>query len=105
MYGDRIEITNAAQRLRDSMLGYLEAAEWFTFWPGVDGMTLDDALDCYAEAVARGVVPDWQQLLIRHAEVDAELYVWLAAKDRWKFALRRELPSQPGKADGHSHAP
>jgi hypothetical protein len=104
MYGTPIEISSVARRLQDIMLGYLEAAGCFATWPGADGLTLDDALDSYEEAVAKGVVPDWQQLLLRHSEVDAELYVWLAAKDRWKFALRRAPPSQPGRADEHNPA-
>jgi hypothetical protein len=29
-------------------------------------------------------------LLCRHPELDAELHAWMAAKDRWKFALRHE---------------
>jgi hypothetical protein len=97
MHGKPIEINSAAQRLQEILLGYLEAAGCFATWPGADGLTLADALDCYAEAVAKCVVHNWQQLLLLQAELDAELYVWLAAKDRWNFALQRQLPSQPGK--------
>ncbi len=84
-------------RLREIMLGYLQAARYVATWPGGDGLTVDDVLDSYAEAAARGEVPDWQQLLCRHPELDTELHVWLAAKDRWKFAVRREARSESGR--------
>jgi hypothetical protein len=46
-------------------------------------------LDFYPEAVAAAAVPDWHELLRRHPELQEELPAWLAAKDRWQFALRR----------------
>jgi hypothetical protein len=63
------EINSPARRLREIMLGYLQAASYVADWPGGDGLTIDDVLDCYAEAVARGQVPDWQQLLRQHPEL------------------------------------
>jgi hypothetical protein len=54
-------------------------------------------------------VPDWQELLRQHPELEAALYAWLAAKDRWKsaigrgpgFARRQELGNWP-KQDNNS---
>jgi hypothetical protein len=83
------QINSPARRLREIMLGYLQAARCVATWPGGDGLTIDDVLDSYAEAVARGQVPDWRQLLRAHPELEAELHAWLAAKDRWQFAFRR----------------
>ena len=99
MASKQTEINSAARRLREILLGYLEAGGCVATWPGGDGLTIEDVLDAYPEAVARGKVPDWQQLLCRHPELKAELHVWMAAKDRWNFAVRRDAPGQTRKAD------
>lgn len=99
MNGEPGEIDRSAGRLRDILLGYLEAGGCLATWGGADGLTIEDILDAYPEAVARGEVPDWQQLLCRHPEVDAQLHVWMAAKDRWKFAVRRDPGVRPRGAD------
>ena len=76
----------------------LEAGGCVATWPGGDGLTIEDLLDAYPEAVARGKVPDRQQLLCRHPELEAELHVWMAAKDCWKFAVGRDPREQTRKA-------
>jgi hypothetical protein len=92
------EINSPARRFREIILGYLEAAGCVATWPGGDALTIEDVLGSHAEAVARGEVPDWRQLLCRHPELDAELHAWMAAKDRWKFAVRRVPRRQPQTA-------
>jgi hypothetical protein len=99
MNGEPTDITTTARRLREILLGYLEAGGCVASWAGGDGLTLEDVLDTYPEAVARGEVPDWRQLLCRHPEVDAQLRVWMAAKDRWKFAVRRDPGGQSRGAE------
>jgi hypothetical protein len=85
----------APRRLRDVLLGYLQAGGVGT-WPGCDGLTVEGALDCYPAAVAAGGVPDGQQLLRQHPELAVALHAWLAAKDRWQFAGRG-----PGTSKAH----
>jgi hypothetical protein len=99
MNGEPTEINTTARRLRELLLGYLEGGGCVASWAGGDGLTIEDVLDAYPEAVARGEVPDWRQLLRRHPEVDGPLHVWMAAKDRWKFAVRRDPGAQPRGAE------
>jgi hypothetical protein len=82
MPGKPTEPQEAAGRLLEVLLGYLQAAASVAAWPGADGLTLENILDCYPVAVAAGEVPDWQELLRRHPELVTELQAWLAAKDR-----------------------
>ena len=76
-------------RLHEILLGHLQTATGVGAWPGGDGLTIDDILDLYPEAVAAGQVPDWQELLRQHPDLEAALHTWLAAKDRWQFAYRQ----------------
>ena len=91
---DKATVRNAtAWGLREVLLDYLQGSCSVAAWPGGDGLTLEDILDFYPKAVVRGKVPDWQQLLRRHPELEAELHSWLAAKDRWQFAYHRHAAS------------
>jgi hypothetical protein len=85
--------SDAVNRLRDVLLRHLGGAG---AWPGCDGLTVGGVLDCYPEGVAAGTVPDWQQLLGRHPELTEALHAWLAAKDRWQFAVRGPGPAAAG---------
>ena len=78
-------------QLHEILLAYLEAAG-IPDWPGGDGLTLQDALDYYPEAVANGVVPDWQEVRHMHPDLDPALHNYLARADRWEFAIRRRVP-------------
>jgi hypothetical protein len=102
MAGRQTEINSAARRLREILLGYLEAGGCVATWAGGDGLTNKDVLDAYPDAVARRKVPDWQQLLCRHPELGAELHSWMAAKDRWNFAVRRD-PLDPTSKAGQNN--
>ena len=93
MYAKPTEINITPRLLREIMLDFLQAARCVATWPGGDGLTTDDVLDFYAESVARGEVPDWEQLLCRHPEMQAEVHAWLAAKDRWEFGFRGRAKS------------
>jgi hypothetical protein len=99
MWSNPIQCESAARRLPEILLGYLQAAQ-VSVWPGVDGLTVDDVVARYPEAVAQGKVPDWLELLRRHPELDAALHVWMADKDRWEFALRRHPRAKPRRR-GH----
>jgi hypothetical protein len=94
----------AARHLREILLAYLQAAE-VSAWPGCDALTVEDVLDSYPEAVAGNKVPDWQQLLRRHPELEAELHVWLAAKDRWPFAFRSAVSAARWRYSGGHRGP
>lgn len=89
---------NDETRLREILLGYLLTSS-IARWPGVDGLTMEAVLGRYPEAVAGGEVPDWQELLRKHPELNNALYAWLATGDRWQFtsaAAHRQSP--PGGA-------
>jgi hypothetical protein len=73
-------IPAAGQTLHDILLGYLQANHSFP-WPGADGLTLEDALNSYLEAVALGRVPGGAELLRRHPELG----------DEWRFSHAREI--------------
>jgi hypothetical protein len=49
----------------DLLLNYLHAAP-SCYWPGADGLTLEDALCCYRQAAAAGRVPGLERLLREH---------------------------------------
>ena len=68
------------ERLREVLLGYLQAAGC-PRWPGADGLMLEDALRSYPANAAAGLVPDRQELLRRHPELCEALLAFFADED------------------------
>jgi hypothetical protein len=68
-------------RVRDLLLGYLQAAA-LPPWPGADGLTLEDVLRGYPQAAAAGRVPGLRQLLRDHPLLAEELTAFFAERGR-----------------------
>jgi hypothetical protein len=56
------------RQVEEVLLGYLLAADW-PYWPGADGLTVQDVLASYDEAAATGRVPDRAALQRLHPEL------------------------------------
>lgn len=59
-------------QLREILLELLQAATLLPA-PGADGLTLDDAMDCYPLGIKAGLVPSWHALLQIHPEMADEI--------------------------------
>ena len=58
--------------LNEILLDHLRTIEAHV-WPGIDGLTLEVVLDCYAQAASAGQVPGKNELLRQHPELATEL--------------------------------
>jgi hypothetical protein len=65
--------------LRQVLLDYLKPSR-VVGWPGADGLTEDDIVDCYPRAIAAGDVPGWHELQSRFPELVGELQALRSAK-------------------------
>ena len=79
-------------------------------WPGADGLTEDDIVNCYPQAIAAGEVPCWQELQERFPAFAGELQALRSAKGWLEASTNRdgkqgsscdfELPSSANKNAG-----
>jgi hypothetical protein len=74
---DEVESEVRKACVRELLLGYLQAAA-VPLWPGADGLTVQDALLSYPQAVAAGCVPGLRQLLRDHPALAEELTAFFA---------------------------
>jgi hypothetical protein len=67
--------------LSELLLGYLQALAP-SWWPGADGLTIEDGLDAYSQAAASGRVPGLVELLRKHPELAVELAEFFARSNK-----------------------
>lgn len=74
-----------AELLQQLLLDLLKAGTVVN-WPGADGITVDDVVNCYPQAIADGEVPGWHELQGRFPELADALQTlrsargWLASR-------------------------
>ena len=61
-------VAGASRRLHELLLENLRAAD-APWWPGADGVTVEEVLRSYPEAAADGLVPDVGVLREQHPEL------------------------------------
>jgi hypothetical protein len=83
--------------LRDMLLDHLRTTK-ANFWHGIDGLTLDDALNSYCEAAVAGQVPGKEQLLCQHPELAAELETFFTAAQACSEKAPTDQSSVPSTA-------
>jgi hypothetical protein len=69
--------TLTAARFKDVLLGYLRTSA-VSLWPGGDGLTVEDVLRHYPEAIVAGRVPGRQELLRRHPDLADDVDAFFA---------------------------
>jgi hypothetical protein len=62
--------------LQEVLLAYLRGPG-AAAWPGADGLTVEDVLHTYPEAMAAGRAPGWHELLHEHPELAVEMQALL----------------------------
>jgi hypothetical protein len=77
MCADPSQLENCAERLRELLLEYLRVTRVST-WPGADGLTVEDVLTCYPEAIGAWEVPDWRRFVRENPELEAAVQAYLA---------------------------
>jgi hypothetical protein len=83
-----------AESLRHLLITYLRASK-FVGWPGTDGLTEDDIVNCYPQAISAGNVPGWHELQIRFPGLASELQALRSAKGWIESATGSARMSSP----------
>jgi hypothetical protein len=78
--------------LQQVLLDYLQASR-IVGWPGADGLTDDDIVNCYPRAIVAGDVPGWHELQSRFPDLADDLQALRSAKG-WL----ETFPSLPANA-------
>jgi hypothetical protein len=60
------------QRLHRVLVQYMDRVVC-PAWPGADGLTVEDVVGCYQQALAAGQVPGLDELMRLHPELSDEL--------------------------------
>jgi hypothetical protein len=72
--------TTRQQMLEEILLHLLQASAAFV-WPGVDGLSLQDALESYWDALAAGRVPSRQELCRCYPELSDAIEAFFVLRD------------------------
>src|SRR5262245_36876577 len=70
-----------SNKLRELLLGFFQMARVLPI-PGADGLTLDDAVDCYELGVAAGLLPSWESLLLNYPDLADDIRSLLSTRNR-----------------------
>jgi len=65
-------VVSPTSRLKEILLDHL-AQPCVTVWPGADGLTVEEVLGSYHQAVDAGQAPGPEELLARHSDLAAPL--------------------------------
>ncbi len=69
------------QRLHRVLIGYMDGVAC-PAWPGADGLTVEDVVGCYPQALSAGQVPGLDDLVSIHPDLADELNCFFAHNNR-----------------------
>jgi hypothetical protein len=87
--------------LQEVLLNYLRASRAIG-WPGADGLTADDIVNCYPQAILAGDVPGWHELQSRFPELADELQALRSAKGWLESSPSRDNKPKSSSCDFES---
>jgi len=87
--------------LRQILLDYMRGSRVVS-WPGADGLTDDDIVGYYPQAILAGSVPGWDELQGRFPDLASELHALRSTKGWLEMssnAPANKLKAEPNMAD------